>query len=196
MLPDAERAIAYARARLAAELPAALGYHGLAHTEDDVVPAALRLADAEGVSGRSLELLAVAAWFHDLGYVEQYFDNETFVVSLAEEVLPGMGFSTADVATVTAVIWATKLPQTPTCRLGEIMADADLDVLGRPDFLSLNMALRTELAVHGRTWADHEWLESQRRFVAEHRYFTETARRRNDPGKVANLAALDRLLAG
>jgi uncharacterized protein len=193
--PDAERAIAYARARLAAELPATLGYHGLAHTEDDVVPAALRLADGEGVTGRPLELLAVAAWFHDLGYVERYFDNEAVVVALAEDVLPGMGFGAADVATVADVIWATKMPQTPRTRLGEIMADADLDVLGRPDFLRLNTALRAELAGQGRTWADHEWLDGQRRFVAEHRYFTVTARRRNDPGKAMNLAALDRLLA-
>src|SRR5690242_17751567 len=54
--PDFARAHAYALARLERELSPALCYHSVAHTRDDVVVAAERLAALEGVDGEALLL--------------------------------------------------------------------------------------------------------------------------------------------
>ena len=53
--PDFKRARQYALERLERELPPTLIYHSLAHTRDDVVPAAERLAALPVGSGRKAE---------------------------------------------------------------------------------------------------------------------------------------------
>jgi hypothetical protein len=41
------------------------------------------------------------------------------------------------------------------------LADADLDVCGRDDFLMLNRCLRVELTASGSTISDREWYSNQ-----------------------------------
>jgi uncharacterized protein len=95
--PDFERARQYALERLERELPPTLCYHSLAHTRDDVVPAAELLAALEGVEGEALLLLRTTAFYHDLGHVEQYTGHEATGVRIAAEVLPHFGYSTAHI---------------------------------------------------------------------------------------------------
>ena len=61
MIPDIEKVKQYILERLAHELSPALYYHSIAHTRDDVVPAAERLAVMEGVAGEDLLLVLTAA---------------------------------------------------------------------------------------------------------------------------------------
>ena len=50
------------------------------------------------------------------------------------------------------------------------MADADLDVLGRDDFMLCNNNLRNELALLGQEFSDFEWCASQLQFLKSHTY--------------------------
>lgn len=191
-LPEATLAAAvdYARDRLRLELDSRLAYHDFAHTADNVVPAVARLAAGEGITGRDAQRLIVAAWFHDIGYLVRYERNESDAVALAAEVLPGLGLSVDDVAEVARSILATEVPQRPTSLAGQVLADADLFVLGTNRFASQHRALQQELAAFGRVYSDDDWVRAQIRFLTEHRYFTGTARRLNEHGKAANLAHL------
>jgi uncharacterized protein len=92
------------------------------------------------------------------------------------------------------MIMATRLPQTPHTLLECILADADLDVCGRDDFLALNRCLRAELAATGNVTSDREWYSEQLSFLRAHRYWTAAARYGRDQVKRANIAALERLL--
>ena len=74
--PDFDSARAYALRRLEHELSPALCYHSVVHTRDDVVVAAERLAALEGVDDAALLLLRTAAYFHDLGFLEQRDQHE------------------------------------------------------------------------------------------------------------------------
>jgi len=194
--PDLEAARKYALQRLETELPAVLVYHSVAHTRDDVVPAVERLAEQEGVQGEDLLLLRTAAWYHDLGFVENEVDHEALGIRLAQEVLPRFGYSPAQIETVCDIILATRLPQSPTTHLEQIMADADLDLLGRDDFWTLNQALRDEEVALGRPRTDEEWYGGQLAFLQAHRYFTPAARALRHAGKEANTQAMARRLAG
>ena len=185
----------HVRARLVRELPGHLRYHCLAHTEDDVVPNALRIAASEAVTGRDLEVLEAAAWFHDLGFVVRPEGHEQIGIDAAVAVLPQWGFGADDLDQLRRLVLATRVPQMPSTFLAEVLADADLDVLGRDDFFERNTALRDELAAQGRSFTDVEWYGDQARFVAAHRYFTETARRTRDTAKAAHLLELQRLAA-
>ncbi|HMA36720.1 MAG TPA: phosphohydrolase [Chloroflexia bacterium] len=193
--PEHARANQCALDRLTRELAPVLVYHSLLHTRDEVVPAVERLAALEGVAGRELALLRTAAYYHDLGFIEQAVNHELISIRMATEMLPAFGFTPAQVAHVGEMILATRLPQSPRDHLGAILADADLDLLGRPDFMARNHDLRTELAAFGNTVADEHWYRAQFQFLAGHRYFTPAAQRLRDAQKARNLALLAGLIA-
>ena len=173
--PDYEGAREYALTRLKEELALALTYHNQCHTRDDVLPAARRLAAMIGISEEETRLLEIAAVYHDVGFVVRYHEHERAGAEIAAQTLPGFGFSPAQVATIEDMIMATKLPQSPHTLLEEILADADLDVLGRDDFPPRNRALQAELAALGTPLTDEEWYSGQLRFMQNHRYFTAAA---------------------
>jgi len=189
-----EKAKQYALQRLETELSSGLFYHDLMHTTNDVVPATQKLAKGEGIKGESLDLLLAAAWFHDLGFVEARDGHEMIAARIASEVLPGLGFSNEQIQTVGNIIIATVLPQSPQTILDQIMADADLDVLGRDDFMLRNGNLRRELAAFGQEFTDLQWFSDQLGFLETHAYFTASARALRDAGKAKNVAALKKKL--
>ncbi len=191
-----EQARQYAAQRLERDLSPRLVYHGLTHTRDEVVPSAAWLAGLEGVQGGALDLLLTAAWFHDVGYVEQATDHERISVRIAAQVLPGYRYAAAEVEIIGAAILATIIPQAlPATLLGKIMADADLSVLGRTNFLLRNSDLRHELALRGTVFTDRDWYTEQLKLIETHTYFTASARAHLNPQKTLNVAALRQRLA-
>jgi len=188
--PDFERAKQYALERLTRDLSPDYHYHSLWHTQEDVVPAAERLAEKEGITGESLLLLRTAAWFHDVGCIVQRAEHEAIGVGIVLTVLPGLGYSRDQLRIIQGMIMATRLPQTPHTLLDQILADADLDALGREDFVARNTALRAELAAFGVFWTDQDWRENQINFLREHHYFTAVARSLRQAQKQLNLEAL------
>lgn len=191
-----EQARQYALNRLEKELSSNLLYHGLAHTREDVVPSAEKLAGLEGIQGASLYLLLTAAWFHDLGYIEQPDHHELTSANIAFQVLPTFGFSPHQVKIVQQAIYATILPQSPKTHLDKILADADLNVLGRIDFLLRNDYLRCERAHFGVVYTDVEWYSGQLKFLEAHSFFTKSANALYNAQKLNNIDTLRNILEG
>lgn len=186
----------YAENRLQHELSPHLLYHGIAHTREEVVPAVETFAALEGITGKSLNLLRTAAWFHDLGYVENPIYHELISARIAVEILPSFAYTEDDIEIVRWAILATALPQAPNNLLEEILVDADLDVLGRKDFMQRNGDLRGELAFLGKEFTDEEWYTSQLKFITGHTYFTAAARSLRDAQKLLNIEELKNILEG
>jgi uncharacterized protein len=188
--PQFDAAIGHALARLQAELPPLLLYHDYRHTAEDVMPAAERLAALSGVGGEELQLLRVAAAYHDLGYIHAYWQHELASLRITAQTLPTFGFNPAQIDTVLGVIVATRLPQSPRTQLERIMADADLDSLGRDDYVELSERLRQELELRGQGRPSAEWREAQISFLKGHHYFTDAARQLRDATLQKNLHEL------
>jgi uncharacterized protein len=176
------------------KLPEWLIYHSLSHTRDGVVPAVEQLARLEGIQGEELMLLITAAYFHDLGHIEGPQNHEMTSIRITEENLPRFGYTSDQIRKITALILSTRMPQTPSSHLGEILADADLDVLGRADYFERNLDLRNELASGGVTYSDLEWYRAGIELLGNHRYFTNSAKSLRDAGKQRNLEALVNLV--
>ncbi len=176
----------YALARMERELPPQRIYHNVAHTRDEVAPAAEHLAALEGVEGEALVLLRTAAWFHDIGFVVNGFDHESIGAWIAGEALPAFGYGPEQIAAVQGMIQATRLPQSPSNLLEQILADADLDLLGCEEFIPRNDDLRTEMATYGQVMSDEDWYTSQIEFIQSHSYFTASARALRADGKARN----------
>ncbi|MFO7545908.1 MAG: HD domain-containing protein [Trueperaceae bacterium] len=190
---DLAGAVRYAR-EAADRLPTSLCYHDRAHTFDVVVPAARRLAIEERLDAGTRALVMVAACYHDLGFVEAYEGHEEVSQRLAAEALPRFGFRGAEVDAVVGMIAATRLPQSPRTLAERVLADADLIVLGRRDFLSFDRLLRREAERRAGPIGDIEWYGAQLAFLAAHRYFTPTARRMRERRKQLNRVQLGALM--
>ncbi|MBN2391338.1 MAG: phosphohydrolase [Anaerolineae bacterium] len=192
--PDWDGVKAYALARLARDLPPELRYHSIRHTCDDVLPAVERLAALAGVNGDDELLLRTAVLYHDMGYMEQYANNEPIGARIAWETLPDFGYSPDQIAAIEHMIMATQMPQAPQNFLEELMCDADLDSLGREDYLETSHDLHAELVACGASIPLREWYQRQLVFLSNHTYFTEVARKLRDAGKQENIRRLKTLL--
>lgn len=190
-----ENAREYALRRLESELPEIIYYHSLAHTHESVFPEAQLLAHMEGISHVDFLLVSTAAVFHDIGFVEQAHDHEEASMRIASEALPEFGYAFEEIQAILGMIQATRLPQSPRNLLERILADADLAILGRENFLSRNRDLRRELQALGRSFTDEEWFRAQLAFISNHAYFTASARKLHSVQKTRNIAAMQALLA-
>ncbi len=193
-IPDYESARCYVLERLEKELPSNLYYHCLSHTRNEVIPAVDQLSAMEKVDENARLILRTAALFHDLGYVECVEGHETASARIARQVLTGYGYSSDQTNAVCSLIMATRMPRTPQTLLEEILADADLDNLGRADFLQRSLDLRKEWETFGRRWTDQEWYLRQLDFLGEHRYFTASARLLRNEQKQQNMQRLRQAL--
>jgi uncharacterized protein len=193
--PNFELARKYAFDRLAQELSPLLTYHSLAHTRDEVVPAADRIAALEGLTGEDLLLLRTAAVFHDSGYIEQHNLHEEGSARLAAAVLPQFDYTPAQITVIVDIILATRLPQVARTLPEQILADADLAILGQTDYLPRNAVLRQELAALNKPATDQQWYSGQLNFIRSHRYFTGAARSLFEAQQQINIAAMAALFA-
>jgi uncharacterized protein len=192
--PDYAAAYGYISGRLLNELSPDLYYHSFQHTIVDVLPAAERLAQMEGISDSERLLLQTAALYHDIGYVEAHERNEPIAARIANETLPGFGYSTDQIRTIHDLIMVTQLPQQPQTHLQQIMCDADLDALGRDDFFITSHRLRLELSRYGQPTPLRDWYTRQLAFLEAHQYFTASARALHDAQKHQIAAELRQLL--
>jgi uncharacterized protein len=180
---DFEGAREYVQQRLNRELSPDMYYHSIFHTFGDVLASVERLASKTGLDQETTLLLRTAAIYHDIGHVINSVSHEEHSARIARETLPQFGYSPQQIERIVGMIMATHLPQTPHNIAEQIMADADLDVLGREDFWERHDALRAEMAAYGKDLPDTAWYESQINFLEAHRYFTEAARQLRDAGK-------------
>lgn len=169
-----QKARAYVLKRLEQELPVNLYYHGVHHTLD-VCQAVYQLAMHEKIVGEELIMLRTAALYHDIGFIEQYLNNEPIASRIARETLPRFGYLPEQIEVICSIILATQIPQTPATHLEKIMCDADLDYLGRQDFFDISQTLQQEWKEFGIVSSSHEWNCKQLRFLEQHTYFTKTA---------------------
>lgn len=174
MTPRFQLAHDYMMSRLERELSPRLHYHNVEHVRD-VLSAALRIGQAEGVDASGLELIGVAAVFHDSGFILDSKEHEATGVLFARDYLPGLGFSENELEFICGMIMATRVPQQPLNDWQMILCDADLDYLGRDDFFETGNKVYKELLEYGHNINDREWNEMQVRFLTEHHYFTQTS---------------------
>jgi len=163
-------------------------YHNFRHAKD-VAHSALRLSDGENVGYQKRFELITAALLHDL-IVEPYNkDNEERSVEIARELLPQIGYSPKEVKNVTKLILATKVPTKPSNKIERIICDADVDNLGREDFLERGEEVRKELNI-----PQEGWYQTQINFLKNHKYYTKTAKKLRNEGLQKNIAELERRL--
>ena len=137
---------------LASDLDPTLYYHSPAHTKD-VLRQTLELAEEDALGDRDVLLLAIAAAFHDAGFLEQRPKNEPIGAKMAVAAMAKSGrFSEEECDLVEQMILDTQLvmegpAQISNSRLSPWLLDADLANLGRDDFWDQTTLLAKELNI-------------------------------------------------
>lgn len=183
----------YVMERMERELDPAYCYHNFAHTRQ-VLEDVVAFGVGSGVSEYELQLLQLAALFHDLGYLCGPVGHEKSSAALAAEALPQFGCTAAEVATVGRLIAATEVGRPLPTLLEQLIRDADLGNLGSDAFWNCCANFRRELANFGRVFADGEWYLYEIEFLGKFEYASPFARRQRGAKVMENRAGMVRLL--
>ena len=179
--------------KLEKELPKHLYYHNLKHTIDVTNQAEL-IGRGEGINDEEMLLLKTAALFHDLGHTINSKEQELIGTQLVKEILPNYGYDEEQMEIINGIIMATKLPPTPHTLLQRIICDADLDYLGRADFVPVSDTLFQELKHINVINNIDDWNRLQIKFLSSHQYFTETANKLREVNKQQQIERIMKLL--
>lgn len=173
-----------------------LSYHSVAHTLD-VTEQCERIALSENINdAQDLFLLKTAALYHDSGFLFTYQSHEEKSCGIFKEDAARYGFSEDNIGVICGIIMATKIPQTPLTKLEMIICDADLDYLGREDFLLISRNLQREFLEYGIIKNNKEWEQIQLNFLANHKYFTATSLKERNTVKQKHLDAIREVMQG
>lgn len=168
----------YVTALLEEKLPKQLVYHTLKHTLT-VVKETRALGEATGLSDSDLEVLLVAAWFHDTGYIDVMDGHEYRSMELAQAWLADEGCPPERIAVVQGIIRATHRNEPRETELQQLMVDADMSNMGSPEFFANAELLRAEWETTlGKTYSNVEWAETQLDFLLTSKFLTDAAQDR------------------
>ncbi len=169
-------------------------YHNLTHTAE-VVKIAREIAEASGVSEDDLEIILIAAWFHDIGYIVKCDGHEDISKNFAAQFLNELKYPEHKIEAVLSLIEATRLPRNPENLLEEIICDADLYHLGTNKFEEKGNLFRTEMEIkRGEIISDEEWFKTTYSFLKEHKFYTPYAKNQFETQKNINKAKVKKKL--
>lgn len=158
---------------LSEKLPRHLSYHSLGHIID-VANVCDRYIEYYMVGERPAHLIRIAAVAHDYGYIFTPVEHEERSIMEIRPMLKG--YSDTEISVISGLIRATKVPQQPQNLYEEIIADADLDYLGRDDYDAISEGLYREFLHFGVVKNEIEWLELQIKFLEGHKFHTSWAK--------------------
>jgi len=164
-------------------------YHNIDHTIE-VVEAAEIIGRNCHISDRELEIVIVAAWFHDTGYYLGCNNHEEVSAQIASEFLLKHGKSKKFIEEIKKCIISTKVPQHPSSLLEKIICDADLYHLATEKFFEKSELLWKEFSKKDETVTSESWLNQSRQFIEAHRYHTKFGKEKLSPKLKKNLRLL------
>ena len=169
-------------------------YHNLSHTQR-VVNAVKELIVGENISEVDGNVLLLAAWFHDVGYIKGSENHEEASVKIVTNFLAEYNIDDSIINEVSRLVRATKMGYEPNDLLEKIIRDADCSHLGKKGFSDVSDLLKEETnLVQNKEYSDSEWIQENIHFLAnKHNYHTNYAQENWQQVKDKNLAQLFKL---
>lgn len=178
---------------LNSNLPSDLYYHDAQHTLD-VLNVINQYIRRNKIDKTNTYLLKIAGLLHDIGFTAVRINHEEKSAEIAEALMLEFGFTTESIKIVQSLIIATKIPQTPKTELEKIICDSDLDYLGRKDFYEISNKLYKELHASSMVSNEIEWNKLQIKFLEDHKYHTEFAKKNRQAKKEKRILEIKKLI--
>lgn len=177
-------------------LPCDLYYHSLCHTMD-VLHEVLLFACNAKLTQHEIRLLAIAAAYHDAGFIYERKNNEDIGARLARQAMREQGsFTPEEISTVETMIIDTRLISGPagpkqfaSTSLSRYLLDADLSNIGREDFFE-----KSEMFCREMRGRESDFFVNALKLLEAHDWHTEVAREFRQAQKEKNLALLRELI--
>ncbi|MDG2194715.1 MAG: DUF5706 domain-containing protein [Polaribacter sp.] len=181
----------YVFSLLTKELSSAYLYHNISHTQR-VVNATKELIQGEGISETDANILLLAAWFHDVGYIKGKENHEEKSVQIATNFFEEYNIDESIIDEVSKLIRATKMGQEVDSVLEKIIKDADCFHFSAKGYSDISELLREELyAVNAKEFTATEWIQENIAFLStQHHYYTSYAQEHWQQGKNKNITQL------
>ncbi len=187
---DIDQCTNYVKNLLDNKLPEYIHFHDWSHT-NMVVKEASKIAKEVKCSKDDIELLTLAALFHDTGYLETYDGHEAVSIRIAESYLKEKNYPEEKIEKVRRLIEATDVTKQPKTKLEKILVDADMSHLGKKKYDSrVDALLRERAKVASRKVIELEWAETNIDFMKSHDFYTEVAQEMYGKRKSKNLKKL------
>ena len=164
-------------------------YHTVAHI-CMVLRDATFLCNKLGISDNDLRLVKTAAILHDYGFVNSHINHEERSCNEGRKLLPNYGYTDEEIETICSMIMATKIPQSPKCKLDQILCDADLFYLGSDYYFEIANLFKRELTSLGVLKNEQQWKDIQVGFLENHHFHLSISQQLLDKTKAKNLSIL------
>ena len=184
--------------QLSTSLPLNYYFHNANHSHD-VLSEVVFLALAENLTPRQIELLAVAAAYHDSGFLYTVTEHEAKSAEVVRQAMSKAGgYAAEEGELVGQLILDTKLlagplgpMQKPNTPISGCLLDADLANLGRSDFM-----VRFDDLCRERGRNKQQLIAPALALVEQHQWWTATARALYQGAKERNLKLLQDCAGG
>lgn len=165
-------------------------YHSIDHT-NNVLQGVQDIGELEQISPVDMEMLQIAALFHDTGYVSNPTYHEEIGADNATTYLKTLSYPAERIKVVRELILSTKMTKVPQDDLQGIICDADLSHVGRKDFLEISELLRREMDVmQGVQFSDIEWSQNNLQFLSDHKWNSKGGKKLYNKKKKENVQVL------
>jgi predicted metal-dependent HD superfamily phosphohydrolase len=184
----------YIRALFEKEIQENLHYHDILHTEYVARQAGI-IGQNSGLSPEEINIVTVAAWFHDSGFVSKSDGHEEVSQEIARKFLRSKEMPEAFIEKALVCIEATRMPQNPgDDLLAQVLCDADMAYLSEDFYLDRTVLLRKEWNHGSETkLSKNAYYQETVELFKNHRYYTEYGQNTYSAGKERNFLLLHTL---
>ncbi len=169
-------------------------FHSPAHTRA-VVQNAGEIGYGMSLGTDKVELLLLAAWFHDTGNIIEHKGHELHSVEIAKKFLEENNYPSDKTEIICDLIRSTDLSESREGMLYDILRDADLMHIGQKGYQAKLELYRAELqTLCGRTFTDEEWYEFNISFIKKNPFRTVYTRATYNERRENNIAKLEKKL--
>lgn len=185
----------YIRDLFLREIREDLSYHDILHTEY-VASMAKVIGENSGLNQEETDIVIVAAWFHDSGFVSTSAGHEDVSQDIAKKFLASQNMPGDFIDRVCQCIEATKIPQSPGENpLARVVCDADMAYLSEDFYMKRTKLLRKEWNGSSETKMSRKaYYQDTVDLFNKHEYFTPYGKEQFTAGKQKNYSLLPGLL--
>jgi len=164
-------------------------YHSLEHSFS-VCDDAKKIGEFDQLATEEIELLQIAALFHDTGYAQNPTIHEKLSADIASAFLKKQNYPQHKIDIIRNLILSTSMLIQPKTNLECIIKDADLAHLGKKSFKVNSELLRQERVYeNGHEIEKEEWIEENISFLTDHSWYSHGGKKLFNKRKKENLAS-------
>jgi predicted metal-dependent HD superfamily phosphohydrolase len=191
---NVETARKYVTALLKEKLSREYIYHNIEHAEE-VARSGTEIALNSGFSPDEVEIVQLAAWFHDTGFIHGCADHEEKSSEILTEFFNTYNLNDTRLPAIKELISVTDLSKKPSNLPEKVIRDADILLIGKQGFYEKSFLLKSEWENTGcRKFNELEWIKSSLTFLINTTFFTEYAQSKYEPGRQINISQLTNFL--